>query len=286
MAGLRENIGDDINIVILEESTSSQPETVYRAIKKLNIDEPFMVKDSDNTFEINVIADQNYICYSSLDEYEEINARNKSYILMNEQEIILRMAEKKIISQTFNVGGYFFKDTKKFIECYEKLVDDAVGGELYLSHIIEEMRVNNNEVFIGKKVQNYFDWGTFRDWQKYRKKFHVYIFDLDGVFFRNGAQYHEPRWENIVFIEENIKKLIELSNDRYAQLYFLTARTEKYRNMIEEKFKEKGIRHSGLLMGCMHAKRTIINDFSKTTGYPSCDAISIPRDSDELNKYL
>ena len=38
-------------------------------------------------------------------------------------------------------------------------------------------------------------------------------------------------------------------------------------------------------MGLNHSKRTVINDFSPTNPYPSCGAINISRDSDNLNEH-
>ncbi len=286
--GLKENIGEDITIIILDKPTSSQSETVYLTLKKANVRESFFVKDSDNTFEVdNLDEDFNYICYSNLEDYEEINASNKSYLEMNKENIILKMVEKKIISTSFNVGGYFFRDVNKFMQYFKKLsVLSKNGKELYLSYIVQDMIVNGKEIFLGKKVKGYHDWGTFKDWHKYKKKFKVYIFDLDGVFFKNSAQYHEPRWDNIKIIGKNMIELKKISDNPYFQIYFLTARPEKYRPLVEKKLREFGIRYKGILMGCFHAKRIIVNDFSKTTGYPSCEAINVVRDSENLSEYL
>jgi len=282
--GLRENIGKDIQIIILDHPTSSQSETIYLTIKKAKINESFLVKDSDNTFEVEVPAENNYICYSDLQNYDEINPANKSYLAINNQGIIVDFVEKKIISTTFNVGGYFFKSCKKFIEIYEKLSKINLH-ELYLSHIVEQM-IMEGEIFLGKEVKNYHDWGTLKDWQRYRQKFKVYFFDIDGVFLKNSAQYHFPLWKDAEWLKENLKTLKELSENPCIQIYFVTSRPEKYRKILEEKFKKENIKYSQLIMGCNHAKRVIVNDFSNTSVYPSCESINIPRDSEELRKYL
>lgn len=285
--GLKENIGDDITIIILDEPTKSQSETVYETLKKAKITGNFIVKDSDNIFSLENAEEKfNYICYSNLQEYTEINPSNKSYIVMNDQGIITEIVEKKIVSQTFNVGGYYFTNASQFIETYELLANKFADKELYLSSIVEHMLLNKTGVFFGKKIENYFDWGTLQDWQKYRAKFKTYFFDLDGVLFKNGAQYFTPRWDNAPFIDENLKLLKELSINPYVQIFFVSSRPEKYRNMLEKKFKEEGIKYDGMLLGCRHAKRIIVNDFSDTNVYPVCEAINLPRDSTELKKYI
>ena len=285
--GLKENIGKEVQVVILDEPTKSQSETVFKTIQKTGLNEPFLVKDSDNYFSVDVSqSDKNYVCYSSLDEYDEINAKNKSYIVMNDQGIIINIVEKKIVSQHFNVGGYFFKDPQKFAKTFEKLSKNNGSSEIYISNIIEDMILNEKEVFLGKKVTNYHDWGTLEDWRFYCQKFKTYFFDLDGIFFENSAQYFKPRWEDAKFIEDNVKFLKELSDNPYMQIYLVTSRSESYRKMLEEKFSKLGIKYQQLIMGVQHSKRIIVNDFADTNRYPSCEAINIPRNSENLRKYL
>ena len=39
-------------------------------------------------------------------------------------------------------------------------------------------------------------------------------------------------------------------------------------------------------MGLPHCKRVIINDFAKSNPYPSCEAINLPRNFDNLAEFL
>lgn len=285
--GLKGNIGQETTIVVLDEQTNSQSETVYQTIKKANIKESFLVKDSDNMFSIeNPEEEFNYVCYSDIHQYEEINPGNKSYIKLNEQGIIVDIVEKQVVSKYFNVGGYYFKDPNGFIKTFEKLFKHGNSKELFLSHVIQDMIANTGEIFLGKEAKNYFDWGTLKDWFKYREKFKTYFFDIDGIVFENAGQHHKPRWGETSHLKDNVEVIKRLSEDLYIQLFFVTARPEKFRQLTENKLKELGIKHSGLIMGCHHAKRIIVNDFSNTTGYPTCEAINILRDSEDLRKYI
>ena len=49
---------------------------------------------------------------------------------------------------------------------------------------------------------------------------------------------------------------------------------------------EKGILYDELVMGLPHCKRVIINDFANSNPYPSCEAINISRNSDNLGDLL
>jgi hypothetical protein len=287
IAGLKDNLGDEITIVVLDKQTESQSETIYQTLKKANVTESFLVKDSDNLFSIEKPnEDFNYVCFSDIHEHEEINPGNKSYIKLNEQGIIVDIVEKQVVSKFFNVGGYYFKSPSVFMKTYEKLSSDTNNKELFLSHVIQDMIANSGEVFLGKEAKNYFDWGTLNDWFKYRKKFKTFIFDIDGIVFENAGQHFKPRWGDKGPIKDNIELIKKLSDDPYTQLYFLTSRPEKFRQLTENMLNENGIKHSGLIMGCNHAKRIIVNDFSNTTGYPTCEAINILRNSEDLKKYI
>lgn len=285
--GLKENIGEEITIVILDEQTKSQSETVYLTLKKIGLKESFLVKDSDCAWTTsNIKEDFNYVIYSDIQDYEDINPGNKSYIKLNEQNIIIDIVEKKVVSRFFSLGGYFFKNPESFISSFEKLNEQNNKQELYISHIIQDLIINKKEIFFGKKVDSYLDFGTLEQWSKYLKKFKTYFFDIDGILFKNAAQYFKPRWEDSEPIKENLEIIKKLSENKYNQLIFSTSRPEKYRRVTERKLRELGIKYLDVIMGCLHAKRIIVNDFSNTTGYPTCEAINILRDSEDLKKYI
>lgn len=285
--GLKENISNDLKIVVLDEQTKSQPETIYVTLKKIGLKESFLVKDSDNMFSLpHINEDFNYICYSDLQAHEDVNPRNYSYIKLNDQNIIIDIAEKRVISRFFSVGGYFFKDPKDFESSFEKLGKKNLKSELYISHIIQDLIVNNGKVFFGKKIEGYTDWGTFDQWSKYTQKFKTYFIDLDGVLFKSAAQYFSPRWEGTEPIKSNLEAIKKLSKNEHVQLFFTTSRPESYRKLTETQLKKLGLKYTSLVMECLHAKRIIINDFSSTTGYPTCESICILRDSEDLVKYI
>jgi len=285
--GLKENIGKEITVVVLDEQTRSQPETVYMTLQKLNLKESFFIKDSDNTFAVPKIdEDYNYVCYSDLQDYDSINPGNKSYIALNEQKIITNIVEKKVISKFFNVGGYFFKSPEDYKSTYEKLSKGNSHHELYTSHIIHDLTFSQGKVFFGKEIKTYVDWGTFEQWQAYRQKFKTYLIDIDGVVFKSAAQFFKPRWKDAQPIESNVEVLKKLCDDKNTQVIFITSRAEEYRKITEEQLAKLGLKHDGLIMGCLHANRVIINDFSSTTKYPTCEAINIVRDSEDLHKYI
>ena len=133
--GLKENIGNDLRIVVLEKQTKSQPETVYVTLEKTGLEESFLVKDSDSLFSLpHIDEDFNYVCYSDLQDHKGVNPGNYSYIRLNDQNIIVDIVEKTVISRFFSVGGYFFKDPKDFTSSFEKLSKKNMKAELYFKY--------------------------------------------------------------------------------------------------------------------------------------------------------
>ncbi len=138
--GLTAAFGRPIRLAILDRPTRSQSETVACTIKQVDLQEPFFVKDSDGYFEFDTVAyEHNYVCVDTLNNYDLINPRNKSYVQVDETDRITTMREKVVISDLFNVGGYHFTSPSEFMRFYDALASKASGSELYLSNVISAM---------------------------------------------------------------------------------------------------------------------------------------------------
>jgi hypothetical protein len=173
------SIKDKIKIHILEQQTSSQPETIARALKELNINGFICVKDPDNQFQCN-ITKGNYIATLALDTLEYVNPKHKSYLMLDENGYITNIIEQKIIGRYFCTGLYCFEKAEIFLDYFNKL---SSFSNLYMSHIIYRMLLDNIS-FRTLESTNYLDWGTLHDWELYCSKFQTHIFKLDDLFFQ------------------------------------------------------------------------------------------------------
>jgi len=263
------------------EKSDSQPHTVYQGIKLANLQGPIFIKDSDNYFH-HVLAPGNTVCYASIGEIKRGNVINKSYLLLNEQGTVLNIVEKRLISDTFCTGGYGFGDAEEFCMAFEKM-DDIPN--LYVSHIIYQM-ILDGAVFNSACVQRYTDWGTLQDWQTYRSQFSTLFIDLDGVLVENSAEYFSPRWGETEGIRKNVETINALYDSGYGEIILTTTRGQEYESVTVEQLKRIGLKYHRILFGLLHAKRIIINDYSKTNPYRSCDAINLPRNSTQLTEML
>ena len=115
------------NIVLLPEQTDSQSETVYTFLSGQELEGFVFIKDSDGFYRCDV-EERNQVAYFDLNDMDDINARTKSYIELDVNNVITNIVEKKVVSSTFSSGGYGFADAKEFCKTFEKLQDmDAVS---------------------------------------------------------------------------------------------------------------------------------------------------------------
>lgn len=276
------NLLNKSKIVYLKNNTKSQSETVYKAIKKENIEGFIMVKDSDNYFKCELTTTDNQVCYYDLNNTGNINPSNKSYLKIDENNIISNIVEKQVISSTFSIGGYCFNSTSDFIDSFEKMED--IEDECYISNIIFDL-ILKNKIFYGNVCSNYKDWGTIEDWNKYKSQYNTLFIDLDGTLVENTSYKFPPYIGNSKPLVNNIKWLQKLHTENKTEIIITTSRPKKYLNTTIKELKEKGIPYNELIMGLAHSKRIVINDFASSNPYPSCGAINISRNIDNLNDF-
>lgn len=276
----------NIKLCILNTPTKSQAETVYKTIKKVGIKGPILVKDCDNVFRLKkVIEDYNYVATLNLKNAGLINAANKSYASCNEKGFIEKIREKEVISNTFCVGGYYFTKNQDFIRAFETLNKESPQTELYVSMIIRFLIEKKGAQFKTKNVSEYLDLGTINEWLHYKSGVRTYFVDIDGVIVKNSGEYSEPVWGTTDGIAENVKVIQKLYKQG-NQVILLTSRRKSFKNITVKQLRRLGVRYHQLVMEIYHSQRILINDFSNSNPYPSALAINIPRDSNELIKYL
>ncbi len=256
------------NIVLLPEQTDSQSETVYTFLSGYDLDGFIFIKDSDGFYRCDV-EERNQVAYFDLNDMDDINARTKSYVDLDVNDVVTNIVEKKVISSTFSSGGYGFADAKEFCKTFEKLQD--MDGECYISHIIFEMMLSGS-TFYGTKTTDFKDWGTLDAWNKYKSQYKCLFVD---PYIGSG----EP-------IENNIDFLAELHEQGKTKIVLTTSRPEKYRQLTIMELQTKGVPYDELVMSLPHCQRVIINDFARSNQYPSCKAINIPRNTDDLKEYF
>lgn len=274
-------VNDRLKIVILEQETRSQPETVARAIEMENISGPILIKDSDNSFSCKV-EPINSVAICSLNSMDIVNVNNKSYVTLNENKLITNIVEKQVISPYFSVGGYGFENASEYLQYYKKLESHS---NLYISHIIFEMLLDD-VVFHPVFADNYNDWGTLSDWNRYKTEYLTLFIDIDGVLVKNSGEHFAPLWGSTAKIEENAEIINRLHDTDKVKIILTTARKSEYRDTTLEQLKRENIKYHDIIFDLPHSRRIVINDYAPTNPYKSCDAINIKRNSTDLKEIL
>ena len=241
----------------------------------------FIIKDCDNSFKVNVTSlDNNFVSYCNLSNLKGSDVASKSYLQLDNMGIIANIVEKKVISDKFCCGGYYFKSSNEFLE-----YSNIDSSNNFVSDVVFNM-ILNGKTFVGMECSDYEDWGTIIEWQKYKNTFKTLFVDIDGTIVRNSSSYLTPYIGETTELTDNINYLKELVSSGRVEIILTTSRPEEYRDITKKQLFELGLEYKELIMGLQHSKRIIINDFSNTNPYKSCEAINIPRDSDNLKQYL
>lgn len=269
METLREimSVYRNVELVVLDYQTKSQTETVFKAIKKCDLHGPIYIKDTDNYFEAEC-SGENTVSVCCLDDYD-VSYRGKSYVEVDHDGAIKNIVEKRVISNLFCCGGYGFKCASEFVKYYNP--DLA-----YISDLIRVMINDGQKIYINR-AKNYIDWGDLESWEKYRSEYRTIFIDLDGVIVVNSGRYSKQPWGRTMGIRGNIDFLNELYTGGKTQIVIVTARPEEFRKVTEAQLKREGVMYHMLVMGMLHAKRILVNDYSVTNPYRSCEAINVRR---------
>ncbi len=279
---LSHEFGESVRVVVLDEPTRGPADTVYQILQKASIDGEFLVKDCDSFFE-HEITEGNYICVSNISEHEILKKlSSKSFVICNEQEIVVNIIEKKVVSDTFCVGGYKFNSSKEYMNAFEEI--QKYAGEIFVSDVIGQM-LDSKIIFTKKIVSDYIDVGTAQDWFEYNDK-PVIFCDIDGTLIKAQSRVGKNSYSTpAIPLEKNVKKLLELQ-EKGAQIIFTTSRPSEYGEETGKMLYELGFRDFNMLMGLLNSKRILINDFNKSNPYPRAISINLFRDEDNLDNYL
>tara|TARA_B100000131_G_C18107041_1_gene608258 strand:+ start:799 stop:1857 length:1059 start_codon:yes stop_codon:yes gene_type:complete len=273
-------IKDKAEIVYLNKQTRNQPETVYEVVKYFDIKGQIIIKEVDNYFKCD-IEEGNYMCYYDLNNTTKINPSNKSYITIK-RNLITDIVEKKVVSSTFGCGSYSFAHAYEYCQYFESLNNI---DKLFLSDIIKRMILDGIE-FKPCEVKDYIDWGTKEDWFEYVRNYKTLFIDLDGTLVKSSGKHTPPYWGETEAIKENVDFVNKLYDTGKVYVIITTARDKEAKDVTLQQLKREGIKYHDIILGLYHSNRTIINDYGTSSPYPTCDAVNIVRNSNELERFL
>ena len=269
-------------IVILENATNSSPETVYNCIIKEKITGPIVIKDCDCLVSFNVPDHSNFIVGMNIDPSVK-NIQQKSFIKLNQDNIVQEVIEKKVVSDKICLGVYGMK-SEEMINSFNRL-KYTIGTELYFSHIVSDIIDHQEKIFIEIDASQFIDWGTKEEWFSSANIKNTYFVDIDGIVLFNTGKYGSKNWFNTIEpIKENLSIIKQLSDEGH-EIIFVTSRPIDALDMFKDLLNSENIKYKTIIDSCLHSKRIIINDFASSNPFPSCLAINIPRNQ-SIESYL
>lgn len=275
-------------LCVLEEPTSCQAETVYLTLLNCNVQGAFSVKDSDNYIKCNLLDKLDFVVGINLTVFPKEVRRlaAKSFLVMNEQNIIIDIIEKKIVSENISVGLYGFRDVSLFVDTYLYLQSvNTQKYEIYISHIIAYLLGSGESVYEYIEAQDYEDWGTLDDWNLVLNEKSTLIINIDNILFKSEENYkryldienQRPRKDNLAFLKNFTEK--------GGQIIALTSRHEEERLEVINSLLQEGVCVHALIMDCYLSHEILVNSYGNDLPYPGCEHINI-KANDYLGDFL
>ena len=281
---LQETFGDQVKIVVLEEPTASPAQTVVETLSRIGLTSgSFLIRDCDSFFDMQ-ISEGNKVYTSSLSANPRMNnVAALGFVISNDQRVILKLVEKRVVSDSFCAGAYQFAEVQDFLQAYAALQDQT--GELYISNVIDFM-IANGKVFSESLVENYVNVGTAPAWHAYNNRPTIFC-DIDGTIVTNQSAYGATRYDKGTYkpLQANIDALKKFLGTG-SIIIFTTARSKAYFQATREMLDALGFADCQLIMELNHSKRILINDHAPSNPYPASVAINLVRDTDRLEDYL
>lgn len=272
-----------IQIVLLQQETRSQPETIYEGLKRAQVQGPFLVKDSDNYFLMPEMPVKNSVAVIDLNNSKPLLVGNKSYIRSNPDATVHSIVEKQVVSNLFCCGGYFFEAATDFCRHFERLRED---GSLYPSSIIQSM-LDEGAVFRSVKAQHFEDWGTLPDWIAFKNTYATLFVELDGVVVLDSHRYFEPRWGTTEALRRNVMAINRLYDSGKVEIILISSRRREFAQITEEQLRKNSIKYHRLVFdlptGC---RRILVSGFSEHNAYEAAHAVNLRLNEDRLDEYL
>lgn len=275
-AGIRTAFGRAIEVVVLDKPTASQPETVSKTLRLTGLSEPFFVKDSDNAFTLTDIErPHNYVSSESLNNFDSINPRNKSYIKTDATGVIVAIREKEVISDLFSVGGYFFRSPDRYVETFEALLGEnsTWQRELYTSDIIASM-ILDGEPFSSRQVTDYEDWGTLKEWRRNLQQKGTYFVMLDGFLMERGNTHFYPRFGDVKPNEDAIAVTRQLMSQGH-EIVVISIRPSSMRDLTEKQLEAMGLSPTSVMYDMPIGRYSIVTAPHPTVPFTSAHGMEL-----------
>lgn len=147
----------NVNITYLDYYTSGQAETVGILLKKVDNLNPIITANCDQVIKWNINKFLDFCIANNFDGCIPVfkSDQNKwSYALVDDNGVVIRTAEKKVISDCATVGIYYWKDRNTIMNSINSMFDcnDTTNNETYLCPAYNYLIKNGGKVKIWEEI--------------------------------------------------------------------------------------------------------------------------------------
>jgi len=279
--------GDElVECVILDKATDGPAQTARIVLDRAEVEGPVCIKDGGSFFELSDLPESSFLAIADVRGMSSLSSPGrKSYVRLNENGMICEVVEKDVRSNLVSVGLYGFDSAAMYVREYDRLSRSAGQAPCYVSHVAASA-ILNGDIFLPCFCQRMVAISTQADWAAYRGAAATLVLNIDGVIFRSQSKYFPPYWgDEAEPITENVLHLLRLQRSG-AQLVFMTARPESFRDSTLTALRQLGFIVHALVMNCFHATRYLVSDYSPENLFPSAVAINVPGNTVQLSSLL
>jgi capsule biosynthesis phosphatase len=215
----------DFEFIKIDFRTRGPVETCYVGLKKLKLldDEQILFLDNDNIYtglsSFNDLPTGNFLITNK----NPTNLSHYSFIRIDNENRIVEIEERVMISNDICLGGYGFKNRQTCLH-YLKQVMETVEDEPFLSYAFKNMLTNNEQIKSYQLPMSY-SLGTpndiLRNINKIPLKKLRIVFDLDNTILSYPTQYKD--YSSVKPIQ-HIRNLIQLLKSKGHEIIIYTAR--------------------------------------------------------------
>jgi len=261
----------ECNIVTVKKVTGGATETCLQAKEFLDPDDEVIITNCDQFLDWD---SKKFLSFSrnydaALLTYNSKDPKN-SFALCGPDNLLERVAEKEVISNTALVGVHYWKKAKYFLESADSLLKsmDPGGLESYVSLTYNHLLALKRKVGVFDiSPGRYYSLGTPEDLKKYKgirsefksEKLKTIFCDLDGTVIEHKHSYSSVVKDTPSLLEGVLDKFDQWDSQGH-KIILVTARKESARNITEHHLENLGIPYDLLIMGVTSGERILIND--------------------------
>lgn len=166
----------DANVFSVQKTTRGAVETCLVARTAIDKNDSIVVMDCDLEFRSTAYVDNiRTILSKSIDEVDggmlvsfDSDLPKYSYAEVNDDNKVIRTAEKEVISHHALCGAYFFSKAQSFLKAADAMLADANFDkpEFYVSLLFNTLLKNGEHVRLAK-MEEYYSYGTPEELKRY-----------------------------------------------------------------------------------------------------------------------